>query len=352
MSTNAPLRQYPLLRASDLEEAREKLGRTFCPHRLRLGGPKNVEVTHNAAGLHRQLSLHYLEYGAAIEVDEAELSTTYVVQLPVAGFGAATIAGRTLDLCAGRASVLSPGRPFEMEYDGEFRQLMLRIDCSLLVRTLEDLLGEPVSQPLRFEPELAIEAGSGRTWTEAVYTLVAALDRGDRLIEHPAVAARTESLLATGLLLAGRHNHSELLRGEPRPVHPRGIQSAVEFLRAHAAEPLTTAQVARSVMMSVRSLQEGFRRYLGTTPMRYLREVRLREIHRELSAADSRRTTITEVAARWGLIHPGRFAVAYRERYGVSPSCTLRHGRGPEPFAARSATTSSAVPAEALPPLP
>jgi transcriptional regulator GlxA family with amidase domain len=30
------------------------------------------------------------------------------------------------------------------------------------------------------------------------------------------------------------------------------------------------------------------------------------------------------VAARWGFGHPGRFAGAYRARYGRSPSETLR----------------------------
>ncbi|MFC6258517.1 hypothetical protein ACFP5Z_15825 [Kocuria oceani] len=30
------------------------------------------------------------------------------------------------------------------------------------------------------------------------------------------------------------------------------------------------------------------------------------------------------VAARWGFTHRGRFAAAYRDRYGRSPAVTLR----------------------------
>ncbi|WP_234365235.1 helix-turn-helix domain-containing protein [Streptomyces sp. RTd22] len=37
-----------------------------------------------------------------------------------------------------------------------------------------------------------------------------------------------------------------------------------------------------------------------------------------------RPVTVTEIAARWGFWHPGRFAALYRESYGRSPHQTLR----------------------------
>ena len=35
-------------------------------------------------------------------------------------------------------------------------------------------------------------------------------------------------------------------------------------------------------------------------------------------------TTVNAIAARWGFTHRGRFAAAYRNRYGQSPATTLR----------------------------
>ena len=35
-------------------------------------------------------------------------------------------------------------------------------------------------------------------------------------------------------------------------------------------------------------------------------------------------TTVADIASRWRFTHPGRFSVAYRRRYGCSPSETLR----------------------------
>jgi AraC-like DNA-binding protein len=59
------------------------------------------------------------------------------------------------------------------------------------------------------------------------------------------------------------------------------------------------------------------------SPTQFLRQVRLRHVHRELLSADPS-TTVAEAAARWGFLHQGRFAAQYRERYGVQPGDTLR----------------------------
>ena len=76
--------------------------------------------------------------------------------------------------------------------------------------------------------------------------------------------------------------------------------------------------------MSVRSLQEGFRQHVGSAPMTYLQHVRLVRAHETLRRADPQRVTVASVAHRWGFAHLGRFASAYRSRFGISPSETLR----------------------------
>jgi transcriptional regulator GlxA family with amidase domain len=58
--------------------------------------------------------------------------------------------------------------------------------------------------------------------------------------------------------------------------------------------------------------------------MRYLRQVRLARVHADLLDASPEQTTVAEVAARWGFVHHGHFAAAYRDRYGHPPVVTLR----------------------------
>jgi transcriptional regulator GlxA family with amidase domain len=114
------------------------------------------------------------------------------------------------------------------------------------------------------------------------------------------------------------------LRSRPRATAPATIRRAVTVIEERAAEPLTVAAIASASGISVRALQEGFRRHLDTTPRAYLHEVRLRHARGELTAADPTSTTVTRVAARWGFLQPGRFAAQYRDRFGEPPAATLR----------------------------
>jgi methylphosphotriester-DNA--protein-cysteine methyltransferase len=73
-----------------------------------------------------------------------------------------------------------------------------------------------------------------------------------------------------------------------------------------------------------RAVQYLFRKHLDVTPTEHLRRVRLQRDHLDLLAGHRSTTTVSEVARRWGFGHTGRFAVQYRETYGVSPHMTLR----------------------------
>ena len=76
--------------------------------------------------------------------------------------------------------------------------------------------------------------------------------------------------------------------------------------------------------MSVRTLQEGFQRHLGMSPMACVRVVRLRRAHRDLRSADPSHSTVALIAHRWGFTHLGRFVAAYKRMYGETPLQTLR----------------------------
>jgi AraC-like DNA-binding protein len=76
-------------------------------------------------------------------------------------------------------------------------------------------------------------------------------------------------------------------------------------------------------------VQYLFRNRLATTPTEYLRRVRLHRAHQDLSASEAFGTTVGEVAARWGFTHTGRFALQYRQAFGVALPVTLIGGSLP-----------------------
>jgi transcriptional regulator GlxA family with amidase domain len=95
-------------------------------------------------------------------------------------------------------------------------------------------------------------------------------------------------------------------------------------MHAEPGRTFTAAGLATIAGVGVRVLQESFRRHVGMPPLTYLRRLRLDGVHAELTRGDPRQVSVSEVAYRWGFTHMGRFAGAYRARFGVPPSRTLR----------------------------
>jgi AraC-like DNA-binding protein len=107
-------------------------------------------------------------------------------------------------------------------------------------------------------------------------------------------------------------------------AHPDTVRRAVTFIDENAHNDITIADIAAAAFVTIRAVQLAFRRHLDTTPMAYLRRVRLAHAHQDLLAGDPAHESVTAVAYRWGFPNPARFAALYRQAYGTLPSHTLR----------------------------
>lgn len=121
---------------------------------------------------------------------------------------------------------------------------------------------------------------------------------------------------------------------------PRDVARAVAHMQAKMESAVTAAELARAAGVPERTLQKHFLAFLGVSPLAYLRQLRLAAV-REALARPAEGATITDVAAAHGFVHHGRFASAYRRRFGEPPSATLERGRAAA--AARSVGTGGPV---------
>ena len=101
------------------------------------------------------------------------------------------------------------------------------------------------------------------------------------------------------------------------------VGRAVAFIEERARDDIGVADIAGAAFVTVRAVQLAFRRYLDTTPLAYLRQVRLERAHQELTEADPDRTTVTAIAADWRFTNASLFSAYYRAAYGVPPTQTL-----------------------------
>jgi AraC-like DNA-binding protein len=133
-------------------------------------------------------------------------------------------------------------------------------------------------------------------------------------------------LAATALSTFPNNSVHEPTAGDRHDAHPATLRRAIAFIDDNAHRDLSAADIAAAVHVTIRTLQLTFRRHLDTTPMAYLRRVRLEHAHCDLVRGDPATVTVGAVAARWGIMGHSRFTALYRAAYGVTPSSTL-HGR-------------------------
>ena len=107
----------------------------------------------------------------------------------------------------------------------------------------------------------------------------------------------------------------------------KGVRKAIDYLHVHINLMPTVTELCQVSGLSERSLQYGFKEYIGISPVRYLRVVRLNEARRELMTSRKKRVKVMDVALNWGFVEMGRFSGEYRQLFQELPSETLKASR-------------------------
>jgi len=102
------------------------------------------------------------------------------------------------------------------------------------------------------------------------------------------------------------------------------IERFDRIARANLESLASVADLCRAAQVPSHTLARAMRAIHATSPVRYLRELRLSEARRTLMSQSCATKTVTEVATRFGFRELGRFSGEYRDRFGESPSDTLR----------------------------
>ncbi|KZM48831.1 AraC family transcriptional regulator [Labrenzia sp. OB1] len=314
------LTSHPLLRTSDLDEARHVVTEKFCAHKLMMSrGHDSLAVTHNhVSGVN--VSVNYLHYGADVQIDPGMLEGFYLLQVPLSGSAFVRHRGDEIEASATTATLLNPDRETQMSWHGDCRKLLLQIDRTYLNAVAEDLLGAPPAGPIRFDPAVDLTRGSGRLIRDMVV-------RTAELAEKAALFSgrdRAQDLWAETDLVSVLLNHhasniSHMLAAADHGALPSGIRRALAYIQANLSEPVRIADIARNADMNVRTLQKGFQRAFGLSPMQVLRNTRLDAARYQLSVRRDP-PSVTDVAFTNGFSHLGRFSRDYKNRFGHLPS--------------------------------
>lgn len=312
-----------MVRAATPDEAEGAVAKVYLSNRLESLEPGRLNMRLAAARL-GTTTAGQLGYGRRMRLVTEEAENVHV-NTPLTGAVVSRVGGSApLVTTSSSAAVFPAGERADIEWSSDGVQLCLMVSTATLETELEELVGHDVRRPLQLPFHMSLTTPEGRVWRNMVNLISHELVSGGRLLKHPFAGRQLERTLLDVLLLGHPHNHVDELHRPALPAVPAAIGRAVDLLHEHPAEPWSSSALARAVRVSLRSLQGGFHKHVGKPPMAYLRALRLNGIHEELKRATPATTTVEAVAYRWGMLHMGRFAAAYRETFGVLPSQTLK----------------------------
>lgn len=323
-----PLESSDTMDSHSIDELRDAVQRHTIVHDVvsRGGRPHGVVAT-AAVGA---LNLVYVRYGAHVVVDAVPTRNRFTLTVPLG----------PMDVCAGGVGpsatvrggfVLGQDRRTLMDPEPFAGALVVSTRMSRLEEHLTGLNGSPVGRTLRFLPPGEGTAVGPPGLLESSWRLVCqTINSCEGAGLAPLIERQLEDVLLSGILLALPHNCAADLTSDGRRRVPHDVTDrAVDWLERHYEEPVTVHDLARAMNLGVRQLQQVFRERSGMTPTEALREIRYRQARRLLTQPTASGTppTVTTVAHQCGFTHLSRFAIAYRERFGESPSESARRVR-------------------------
>jgi AraC-like DNA-binding protein len=240
-----------------------------------------------------------------------------VVQWLDHGNGRVDVGGDEIRMRPGIPVLFPVEHRFQVEaQDWDQRLVHIRRDLVLEIASEQNLL----TGTLAFDNQVEPDAASIARWRGAIASAIQALQTTgpSSLLWHEAQRDVARALLQLyplhAITLAAGHNERSTAR----------LRAAVDFIHAHAHEPLTVKDIADAAGLSIRGVQETFQRVIDQSPLTYVREVRLVRVHEQLRTLEPKAARISDVARTWGFGHMGRFSAAYCERFGEYPRDTLR----------------------------
>ncbi|WP_157248300.1 helix-turn-helix domain-containing protein [Nonomuraea typhae] len=205
----------------------------------------------------------------------------------------------------GRLELGIPDRPVVRRYRGDdpLRSVQVHIPRGTVERTAEHLGIGAVDYA-----GMAASVATGDPLIEEAVRAVGAADEiGDLYAESAA------AFLAVHLL--SRHSRPPAQKAPER--EDARVRAAIAFMRDRLAEPLTLADLADEVYLSVFHLVRVFSRATGETPHRFLTRLRIEKAQRLLLDTD---LPVAQIAPLCGFASPGALSTAFLRHTGMRPS--------------------------------
>lgn len=228
------------------------------------------------------------------------------------------------DFSPGAAHILWHGHSLNLEIVKPSSMLV----ATYPIRWLREIWGSATVAELDRLAErgnaISLETKRGRTYWRNLNYVWSEISRGAVFLDARGPALAVENCQAELFRLAIEGDAVGSFDRIMTPRPNRTLERVELYIREHLSEDLTLDELVTVAETSASSLLRTFKLHRHTTPMRYVKQLRLEAVHRSLLAADAGDTKVSDLAADYGFFQFGRFASDYKRAFGELPSETLR----------------------------
>jgi AraC-like DNA-binding protein len=318
------------LQSPRLDEIEDLCNRFVTPHRLTR--ESRIQEADSKLSVHgiKDLGIFTVAYGAELtaQVYPTDRDDRLAFVIAKNGAGHAKMQGQEYAFAAEQAAILPSGPELLMHYQDNCETVSILLNRRKLTEQCAKLLGHEIEGLMEFDRQMSFESAGGQSLRRlGLYVAGELSDPFSMTRQVSAVAQQLEQMVSTAFLLGHSHAYSDALLRPQSAAVPFYVKRAEAFIEAHFSESLSLADIAAHAGVSARSLQNGFQNFRNTTPMGFLRSLRLKRAYETLLLSDPSTVTVTEIALRCGFGHLGEFATVYRHTFGEAPRQTLARAR-------------------------
>lgn len=225
------------------------------------------------------------------------------------------------------AAVISPSnQQVLIKRPGGAGMYVIGTKTNVLWEQYEKITGENPRHTIGFDPSADLTKSQGKLLREVVGTLATVADNAQEGRKPDLLVPILEDTLISLILSLSGYSR-QALEEICQPAAPWVVRRAEEYMATHVGDPITMSDLITVCGTSRRAIYYAFKSCREYTPLQFLASRRL-EIARE-RLVQEHDSTVTQISLECGFSNHGRFAKAYRSRFGETPSETLVKHHGP-----------------------
>jgi AraC-like DNA-binding protein len=305
----------PQFRSDSVDEVRAYVSRGDTAHSRQVLGSGPLGWEHVLLP-GRLLQLHWVSQRLG-QILRGGYTVDSMIHVPLSGGLQYRFGRRRIEVGVGQAVFIVPGQHYDVQTPPG-TVFALAFSLNSLESEIKPYLHSADSVWLPRNCRLSLAGTAATALLEDIAELIRVLTCAEEVPEAALEQSELDVLasLATLLTESGGAEHASMLTAERALL-------VEDWIDAHLHEPITLGRLCEVAGVGGRCLQKTFLARRGSTPTQYVINRRLEAARTQLLGAVGA-VEVTTIAMAWGFTHMSRFSTMYRQRFGESPSTTLR----------------------------